>query len=87
MACSSCIPIFFSNAALQALEVLSIFVVLNNPNRILVAIKDLELFSNGRLVTIISNSSFCSASEAVVDENIVGFRLQLGQFAKILGGN
>jgi len=39
------------------------------------------------LVTIISNNSFYSASEAIVDEDIDGFRLQPGQFAKILGGN
>ena len=86
VACLSCNPIYFSNAALRALEALSIFVVLNNPNRNLVAVEDLELFSNGRLVTIVSNSSFSSAS-AAVDEDVDGFRLQPGQFAKILGRN
>ena len=87
VACSSCNPIFFSNVALQALEALSIFAVLNNPNRNLVDVEDLELFSNERLVTIVSNNSFCLASEVVVDEDVDGFRLQQGQFAKILGGN
>ena len=87
VACSSCNPIFFSNAALQASKALGIFVVLNNLNRNLVAIEDLELFSNGRLVTIVSNNSFCSASKVVVDEDVDGFRLQLSQFDKILGGN
>ena len=87
VACSSCNPIFFSNAALQASEALSIFAILNIPNRNLVAVEDLELFSHGRLVTIVSNSSLCSVSEAVVDEDVDGFRLQQGQFAKILGGN
>ena len=87
VACSSCNPIYFSNAALQALEALSIFAVLNNLNRNLLVVVDLELFSNGRLVTIVSNSSFSSALEAVVDEDVDGFRLQPGQFAKILGRN
>ena len=87
MACSSCNSIYFSNAALQALEALSIFAVLNNPNRNLVVVEDLELFSNGRLVTIVSNSSFSSALEAIVNKDIDGFKLQLGQLAKILGRN
>ena len=76
MVCSSCNPIFFSNTSLQALEALSIFAALNNPNRNLVAVEDLELFSNERLVTIVSNNSFYSASEVVVDKDVDGFRLQ-----------
>ena len=58
VACSSCNPIFFSNAALQASEALSVFAVLNNPNRNLVAV-DLELFSDGRLENV--KSLFCPA--------------------------
>jgi len=76
VACSSCNPIFFSNTYLQALEALSIFATLNHPNRNLVAVKDLELFSNERLVTIVSNNSFYLASEVVVDNDVDGFRLQ-----------
>nr|POE73873.1 btb/poz domain-containing protein [Quercus suber] len=73
--------------ALQASEALSIFAILNNLSRNLVAIEDLEPFSNGRLLTIVSNSSFCSASKGAVDKDVDGFRLRLTQFAKILGGN
>ena len=68
--------IFFSNASPQASEALSIFAILNDPNRNLVAIEDLKLFSNERLVTIVSNNSFYSASEVVLDKDIDGFRLQ-----------
>lgn len=50
------------------------FVVLNNPNKNLVVVEDLELFSTGRFSIIVSNSSLCSFSEGIDDDD--GFRFE-----------
>uniref|UniRef100_A0A2P2Q7E9 BTB/POZ domain-containing protein At5g66560-like n=1 Tax=Rhizophora mucronata TaxID=61149 RepID=A0A2P2Q7E9_RHIMU len=56
---------------------LSMLAVLNRPNRILVAVEEIEIFLGGRFETIVSSTCLCSVSEVIEDNEEDGFRLVL----------